>query len=152
MTTTADRKPLLSSPGARALLATSIIARLPLAMFSIALLVNAERQTGSFAVAGIVSGAYAIAGALSAPALGRLVDRVGQTAVLIGAATVTSVALVATGLLSHGTPAVVLVALAATAGFATPPLEACVRTLLPLIVTDAGGCRRFTHSSQPCSS
>ena len=138
MTTTADRRPLLSSPGARALLATSIIARLPLAMFSIALLVNAERQTGSFAVAGIVSGAYAIAGALSAPALGRLVDRVGQTAVLIGAATVTSVALVATGLLPHGSPAVLLVALAATAGLATPPLEACVRTLLPSIVTDAG--------------
>jgi predicted MFS family arabinose efflux permease len=136
MTTTTDRRPLLSSPGAPALLATSIIARLPLAMFSIALLVNAQSQTGSFAVAGIVSGAYAIAAALSAPVLGRLVDRFGQTAVLICAATVSALALVATGLLPHDTPDVSLVALAATTGIATPPLEACVRTLLAVIVSD----------------
>jgi MFS family permease len=138
MTTTTDRRPLLSSPGAPALLTSSIIARLPLAMFSIALLVNAQRQTGSFAAAGIVSGAYAIAGAFSAPVLGGLVDRFGQTVVLICGSTVTALSLIATGLLPHGTSAVVLVALAAASGFATPPLEACVRTLLPVIVSDPG--------------
>jgi MFS family permease len=136
MTTKNDRRPILSSPGARPLLASSIVARLPLAMFSIALLVNAQRQTGSFAVAGVVSAAYAIFSAVSAPLLGRLVDRFGQTAVLICGATLVAASLVATGLLPAGSPPVVLVALAAATGLATPPLEACIRTLLPVIVSD----------------
>src|ERR1700758_2558784 len=111
-----DTRSILSAPGAPALLGSSILARLPLAMFSIALLVNAQRLTGSFAVAGAVSGAYAIAGAISAPLLGRLVDRCGQTTVLVAGATVAAVMLVATGLAPSSTPAAVLVALAAAAG------------------------------------
>src|SRR5580704_11717430 len=127
---------LLSASGARALLGSSILARLPLAMFSIALLVNAQHLTGSFAVAGAVSGAYAIGGAVAAPLLGRLVDRCGQTTVLVAGATVTAVMLVATGIAPAGTPPAALVALAAAAGLSTPPLSACVRTLLPGMVTD----------------
>ena len=136
MTTKRSTSSILSAPGARALLGSSILARLPLAMFSIALLVNAQHLTGSFAVAGAVSGAYAIAAAVAAPLLGRLVDRCGQTTVLVAGATVTALALVATGLAPSGTPPVLLVALAAVAGMSTPPLSACVRTLLPGMVTD----------------
>jgi hypothetical protein len=36
---------------------TSLVARLPLAMFSISLLIHVHRVTGSFAVAGAASGA-----------------------------------------------------------------------------------------------
>ena len=133
MNRTHSTSSILSASG-RALIASSIVARLPLAMFSIALLVHAQRLTGSFAVAGAASGAYAIAGAVSAPVLGRLVDRCGQTKVLVSGATVTAVALVVTGVLPVTTPPAVLVALAAAAGMATPPLGACVRTLLPAIV------------------
>ena len=133
MTTKNSTSSILSASGARALLGSSILARLPLAMFSIALLVNAQHLTGSFAVAGAVSGAYAIAGAVSAPLLGRLVDRCGQTTVLVAGATVTALMLVATGLAPSSTPPAVLVALAAAAGMSTPPLSACVRTLLPAI-------------------
>jgi predicted MFS family arabinose efflux permease len=136
MTTRRATSSILSAPGARALLGSSILARLPLAMFSIALLVDAQHLTGSFAVAGVVSGAYAIAGAVSAPLLGRLVDRCGQTIVLVAGATVAAVMLVATGFAPSSTPPGVLVALAAAAGMSTPPLSACVRTLLPGMVTD----------------
>lgn len=136
MAGTSKRVSVLATPGAPALLGSSIIARLPLAMFSIALLVNAQRLTGSFAVAGAVSGAYAIASAVAAPFLGGVVDRCGQTWVLIACATVTAVALVANALLSSGVSPLVLVALAAATGLATPPLAACVRTLLPAIVSD----------------
>ena len=118
------------------MLGSSILARLPLAMFSIALLVHAQRLTGSFAVAGVVSGAYAASGAVSAPLFGRLVDRCGQTTVLVSGATVTALVLVIIGLLPSGTPSLLLVALAGAAGLATPPLEACVRTLLPALVSD----------------
>ena len=127
---------LLATPGATALLASSILARLPLAMFSIALLVHAQQLTGSFAVAGATSAAYAIGSAASAPLLGGLVDRRGQTAVLIGGATVAALALVAAGLAPRSAPPILLIALAAAAGAASPPLDACVRTLLPQIAPD----------------
>jgi MFS family permease len=136
MTISHKRSSILSGPGAPALLGTSIVARLPLAMFSIALLVHAQRLTGSFAVAGVVSGAYAISGAVSAPLLGRLVDRCGQTTVLVAGATVTALVLVTIGMLPSSTPPPALVACAAASGLATPPLAACVRALLPAIVTD----------------
>jgi len=136
MTSRRERSSILSAPGARALLASSVLARLPLAMFSIALLVHAQRLSGSFAVAGVVSGAYAISGALAAPLLGRLVDRWGQTIILTGGATLTALVLVVTGLLPSDTSPVLLVALAAATGLATPPLAACIRTLLPTIAAD----------------
>lgn len=134
--TSRRERTLLSAPGAPALLGSSILARLPLAMFSIALLVHAQQLTGSFAVAGVVSGAYAISGAVAAPLLGRLVDRCGQTAVLISGAALTAVVLIVTGLLPSDTSPLLLVALAGATGLATPPLAACVRTLLPAIVAD----------------
>jgi len=127
---------ILAAAGAPALLGTSIVARLPLAMFSIALLVHAQQLTGSFAVAGVVSAAYAIGSAVSAPLLGGLVDRRGQTEVLVAGATVTALALIAAGLEPRSAPPILLVALAAAAGAASPPLDACVRTLLPQIAPD----------------
>jgi predicted MFS family arabinose efflux permease len=137
MTSRRERTPILSAPGARTLLASSVLARLPMAMFSIALLVHAQHLTGSFAVAGAVSGGYAIAGALTAPVLGRLVDRCGQTTVLISGAALTAVVLVVTGLLPSDAPPLLLIALGGATGLATPPLAACVRTLLPAIVADS---------------
>jgi predicted MFS family arabinose efflux permease len=136
MTSRRERTPILEAPGAAALLGSSVLARLPLAMFSIALLVHAQQLTGSFAVAGVVSGAYAISGAAAAPLLGRLVDRCGQTTVLISGATLTALVLLVTGLLPPDTSPLLLIALAGAAGLATPPLAASVRTLLPAIVAD----------------
>jgi MFS family permease len=105
-------------------------------MFSLALLVHARDVTGSYAIAGLVSGAYAVASAIAAPMLGGMVDRRGQTFVLVGGAIATAAALVADGLLGAGTPAALLIALGAATGLVTPPLDACVRTLLPAIASD----------------
>ncbi len=131
-----NRPSIVTADGTKTLLASSILARLPLAMFSIALLVHVQRLTGSFAVAGAVCGTYAICSAAAAPQLGRVVDRCGQTRVLLVGSTITSMALVAAGLLPSGIPPAFLVALGGTAGLATPPLAACVRTLLPSVVID----------------
>src|SRR4051812_50219057 len=73
-------------PSAPRLFAISIAARLPLAMLSIALLVHAEHLTGSFAQAGVVTGAYAVALGVGGPLLGQLVDRRGQTLPLLAGA------------------------------------------------------------------
>src|SRR5919202_826000 len=110
-----------TSPGALRLLAWSLVARLPLTMIGIGLLVHAQRLTGSFAVAGLVYGAYAVATGAGGPALGRLADRRGQLAVLAPSAGA-GVAL-----------------LAAAVGLATPPLAACLRALLPGVVRDPAG-------------
>ena len=111
------------------LLSLSIIARLPATMLSLGLLVHAQRQTGSFAVAGLVTGVYAAALGLGGPLLGRAVDRRGQTSVLLASAAVCGAALLAIAALAHSAPS--LVALAAVAGLSTPPVGACVRGLLP---------------------
>ncbi|HTU96976.1 MAG TPA: MFS transporter [Solirubrobacteraceae bacterium] len=133
--TTRRRFPLLAGRDGRALLAISIVARLPLAMLTIAILVHAQQVTGSFAVAGLACSAFAVGGALASPLAGRLVDRHGQTFVLVGGALLTAAALIALGLAPGDSPRALLVALAGAAGLATPPLEACVRTLLPAIVS-----------------
>ena len=62
--------PSLAS-SARRLFVISIVARLPLTMLSIGLLVHAQHLTGSFAAAGAVSGAYAVALGVGGPLLGR---------------------------------------------------------------------------------
>jgi MFS family permease len=116
--------------------AASILARLPLAMLTIGMLVHVQHVTGSFAAAGLVSGTLAVAQGAGGPALGRLVDRRGQTAVLLGGALVSGAGLIAIAALPAGAPLTALIALAALIGFATPPVGPCMRALLPGMVAD----------------
>ena len=126
-----------STPGARRLLSISIVARLPLTMLSIGLLVHAEHISGSFAAAGVVAAAYAVSLGVGGPLLGALVDRRGQTVVLVASALVVALVLVALALLPAGTPLPLLVGLTLLAGLATPPVGACVRALFPELLEDA---------------
>ena len=132
---------IASQSGARWLFAVSILARLPLAMLSIALLVHAEHLTGSFAAAGAVAGIYAAALGIGGPLLGTLADRRGQTAVLVVSAGVAAALLVAMATLPDGAPLAAPLALAAGLGLATPPLGACLRTVLPGLLPDAASLR-----------
>ena len=120
---------------------TSILARLPLAMLSIGLLVHAQHLTGSFAAAGAVTGVYAAALGVGGPVLGRLVDRRGQTSVLLVSATVAAALLVAIAVQPVGASLAVLLVLAAGIGFAEPPVGACLRTQLPTLLSDPGAVR-----------
>ena len=132
---------IAAATGAQRLFATSILARLPLEMLSIGLLVHAQHLTGSFAAAGVVTGVYAIAVGIGGPVLGRLVDRRGQTSVLVASASVAAALLVVIAVLPVGAPLAVLVALATGIGLATPPVGACLRTQLPALLPDAGAVR-----------
>jgi predicted MFS family arabinose efflux permease len=115
----------------------SILARLPLAMLTIGMLVHVKHVTGSFAAAGLVSGTLAVAQGAGGPALGRLVDRRGQTAVLLAGALVTGAGLLATAALPADAPLTALIALATVIGLATPPVGPCMRALLPGMAEDA---------------
>lgn len=124
------------------LFSTSVVARLPLATFSIGLLVHVERLSGSYTAAGAVAGALAVAQGVGGPLLGRLVDRRGQTVVLLGSALVAGPALIAVARMPAGTPLPVLLVLAALVGLATPPVGACMRTLIPALRRDPESQRR----------
>jgi MFS family permease len=132
---------IASAPGAFRVFAISIVARLPLTMLSIGLLVHARHLTGSFASAGVVTGAYAVSLGVGGPLLGKLVDRRGQTAVLVAGAGVAAPLLGAVAVMPVGTSAAVLVALACGIGLASPPIGACVRTLFPRLLDDPAAVR-----------
>ena len=134
-------KALASAPGALRLLAISIVARMPLVMLGIGLLVHTVHLTGSFADAGFVTGAHAVALGIGGPLLGQLVDRRGQTLVLLAGGCIAATLLCVVALLPAGVPLPVLVTLAAGIGLALPPLGACTRSLLPSLLPDPDAVR-----------
>ena len=122
---------VLRRPGVALLLAVNLLSRIPGAGSGVLLVVHAHALTGSYAAAGVVAAANALAMAAVAPALGGIVDRRGQTAVLVGAGIVAGAAYLGLAALPHAAPLGALVVLAAAAGAAQPPTGACLRTLWP---------------------
>jgi MFS family permease len=128
---------LLEMPHMAPLLAAAFVGRLPVGMFSLATVLFLSKQTGSFAVAGAATGAFAVAAGASAPFLGRMADRVGQTRVLAGCAIAFPAAVVGLIAVAQTTSRTVpLVACAAACGLAFPPLFATLRALISVL---AGG-------------
>ncbi len=128
---------LLRVPGFTRLLASSVLARLPSGMFSLAILLLVRARSDSFLAAGVAVGAFALAGALAGPLLGALVDRVGQTRVLAPAALAQGALLVALVVAAQARVAMAaLVALAALAGAAQPPVAGCIRALWSQLACD----------------
>lgn len=128
---------LFSVPGFKRLLAGSIVGRLPSGMFSLAILLLIHARTGSFLTAGLAMGAFTLTGAITGPALGALVDRVGQTRVLLVTASAQTAALAGLVVLAHATaPTDALIAATALAGALQPPIAGCVRALWSQVATD----------------
>ena len=107
-------------------------------MLSIGLMVHVQHLSGSFTAAGVVAGAYALALSIGGPMLGRLVDRSGQTLVLLTSAGAAAALLGTIAIAPAGTPLGVLVALAIGIGLAEPPVGACLRTQLSSLLPDPG--------------
>jgi MFS family permease len=121
---------LLGVPGARGLLVSSVLSRVPLGMSTLAILLLIRDNTGSFGAAGATVGAYAIAAGVVAPLQGALIDRLGQRPVLVPCAISQATLLAALVLAARwSAPLPVLFILAALAGMTLPPLSACARTV-----------------------
>ncbi|MBV9830275.1 MAG: MFS transporter [Marmoricola sp.] len=120
---------VFSHPGAFAFSFTGLVARLPIAMMTLGIVLLVSALTGSYALAGQVSAAYIIGNALWSVPHGRLVDRFGQApvlcvdAVLFGAASGLMVLS-----LSDGWPLPLPHLLAAAAGAVLPPFGNLVRS------------------------
>ena len=107
---------------------TGLVARLPISMMGLGIVLLAEHETGSYAFAGAVSATALIAGAVFAVVQGRLLDRLGQGRVLPLLITVWGVGLAAAMLsLTADWPVWTTYALAAVAGAAFPSVGTCVR-------------------------
>ena len=74
---------LLRIPGVTPLLLWAFVARLPYAVFSLALILLLRSEGFDYAAVGIVLAASGLSVGVSAPLYGRLIDRVGQTRVLV---------------------------------------------------------------------
>jgi MFS family permease len=128
---------LFSIPGFSHLLASAVLGRLPSGMFSLAILLFVHARTSSFLAAGVAVGAFALAGAAAGPPLGALVDRTGQTRVLLAAAGGQAMLLVALVLVGEAmVPTAAIVALAALAGAVQPPIAGCIRALWSELAVD----------------
>jgi MFS family permease len=127
---------VIRAPGVGWLLGTSLVARLPVAMVSLAIILRVAHASGSYARAGSVTGAYVIGTGLIGPLLGRMADRVGRRPVLLGAAAVNTAGLVTMALVpvrQFG----LLLGIAAVTGASLPPVGPAVRSLWgPLVAED----------------
>jgi MFS family permease len=127
---------ILRTPRVGVLIAATLLGRLPFAINALAVLLFVRELTGSFAGAGIVSGALALGSAFGAPVQGRLVDRRGE-GMLMTLGIVHALSLLAIWSLGEagaGTP--VLAALALVAGVAFPPTGSVLRSRWPLLLGD----------------
>ncbi|MDW5598118.1 MFS transporter [Conexibacter stalactiti] len=76
---------ILRVPGARAFVGAGFVARLPMAMLGLGTVLLVREATHSYGLAGAVGATIAVANAIGAPQIGRLVDRFGQRRVLLPA-------------------------------------------------------------------
>src|SRR5215213_9864201 len=120
---------ILSTPGIRRTYGTSLVARLPMGAHGLVLLLFVHQLTGSYALGGAASGAFALSLALSSPPLGRLIDRHGQTRVLVPLALSQGVVHTALATAPHATPPALLLAGAVAVGLLLPPMAAAARAL-----------------------
>ena len=130
-------KRLLALRDARLPLLGALIGRLPIAALSLSTILMIRHETGSFAIAGAVEASVTVAVAVSFPIQGRLVDRLGQTPVLVPVALANPLALVALVLAAQsGAGLAVLLPIGALCGATIPALSSCMRTLWSDLVSD----------------
>ena len=121
----------------RRTIVASMIGRLPIGITGLALLLLVQTATDSYAKGGAATASYVIGLASVAPALGRLIDRTGPRLTLLACSIAFPAALlgVVTAVQAHAHPLLVL-ALAAAAGAAFPPITVCMRTYFKQRLSD----------------
>src|SRR4051812_27968281 len=86
---------VLAAPRVRPLVLAGLLARMPIGMGVVGLILFIHNETGSFGSAGIVTGAFTIGIGATGPILARLIDRRGTRPVIVPAAILTAAAMVA---------------------------------------------------------
>ena len=119
---------ILSRPGAAWFSGTGLVARLPISMMGLGVVLLVENATGSYAQAGAVAGVGLLANAALAIPQGRLLDRFGQGRVLPLAISIWGVSLALLMMsVEWDWPGLITFALSACTGAALPSVGTCVR-------------------------
>ncbi|GAA1628494.1 MFS transporter [Brevibacterium sanguinis] len=74
---------ILALPGALRFSMAGLVARMPIAVLGLGIVLFIQGVTGSYGLAGIVAAVYMIVQALTGPVIARLVDRRGQATVMV---------------------------------------------------------------------
>lgn len=128
---------LLAEPGALGFSVPGFLARLPMSMLGLGVVVLISSARGNYTVAGIVSAAVTCAGAAGSPLLGALSDRVGQRAVLVPAALVHGATVTALISATQSGGIVELVGLGCLAGASLAPVSSLIRARWTHLLNDA---------------
>ncbi|WP_236790717.1 MFS transporter [Amycolatopsis sp. GM8] len=132
----ADYRAALTTPGTGRPLAASLLARLPIAMIGLSALLYVQRETGSFAAAGLVSAGSLVGVSVGSIIQGRLIDRLGPTRPLLVVVVLFAVAMAAlTFAIEAHAPTPVLVLLGGGIGITEPMVGSASRALWGRLVT-----------------
>lgn len=130
---------VLTKPGAWQFSTAGVLARLPISMVTISIVLAVTALYDSYALAGRVSAVFAIAQAICAPQLAKYVDRLGQAKVMRKALAVAVVALTCLAIAAMITgPNTVLYLTAAVGGATAGSMGAMVRARWSLVLDDPG--------------
>jgi MFS family permease len=124
---------ILRTPHVGRLFATSLLARLPIGINGLALVLLLRAENGSFAIAGATAGALALGTGLGAPLTARVIDGFGERMLIALAATSAAALLAELALARAGAPVASLVGAALVAGASFPPTSSVVRTRYPVL-------------------
>jgi MFS family permease len=120
------------------MLGLATLARMPLGINALAIVLLARHQGLSYGVAGAAAGALGAGVGVSSPFIGRLIDRRGQREVLVPLAFAHAASLcVVIAVAVANAPAWALVAASGAAGIAFPPIGSVMRPLWPRLLEGA---------------
>jgi MFS family permease len=74
---------VLRTPGALAFSASGLVARLPMSMFGLSIVLAITELGGSYGRAGVLAGLALVAHAIGSPVQARIADRIGQQRMLV---------------------------------------------------------------------
>src|SRR5215218_2023792 len=127
---------ILRTPHVGRLFAASLLARLPMGINGLAIVLLVKAETGSFGAAGAAAGALALGSGLCAPLAARLIDALGPRMLLLLALVCAAGLLAVIGLARADAPGVAVVAAAFLAGAAFPPTSSVLRAQYPVLFGD----------------
>ncbi len=132
---------LRHGPAAKPFIA-AVIARLPISMAPLGMILLIQHERGAYTIAGVVTGAYALGSAVGSPVWGRTMDRRGQPGVVVATSLVCAALLAGLAVAAvKGGGDALLIVLAALAGLSFPPVSPAMRASWRVIFPDAASRR-----------
>jgi MFS family permease len=133
---------VLGVPGAKAFTSAAFVARLPIAMIALGIVLYVSDITGSYALAGALTAVFTLSAAGFAIVTSRFLDRYGQRRVLPGLIAIHGVALIGfTLFVASQSPVPLWFVSIAVAGGAQPAIGAAVRTRWVYVLNSDGRVR-----------